>query len=93
MQHNLIEFSRPPKNVLAWWDKNGVWINAGWTVGIPLATAVEYAASFNDNPANGFYEHDGKVVLSHGCAKIDLSKAESNAILDLIQAVRNQTSD
>lgn len=89
MQNNLIEFSRPPMNVLAWCDDNGVWINAGWTVGIPLSTAIGYADSYNRDPSIGFYEHKGKVVLSHSCAKIDLSQQEAKAILDLIQAARD----
>lgn len=88
MQDNL-EFSRPPMNVLAWCDGNALWINAGWTVGIPLSTAVSYADSYDGDPSIGFYEHDGKVVLSHSCAKIDLSHEEAKAILGLIQAGRD----
>ncbi len=89
MQMDLIEFELLPKNVLAWWNAEGIWIKAGWTVGIPLSTAIEYVDSFNSGPAKGFYEHDGKVVLSHGCAKIDLSPEQAKAVMGLIQAAKD----
>jgi hypothetical protein len=86
MAQHEIEFPRNIHNVLAWADDLGLWVNAGWTVGIPKAEAVEYAASYNSSPNRGFYEHDGKVVLSHGPAKMNLSAQESRAVIDLIHA-------
>lgn len=86
MSKHEIEFPRTIDNVLASASEHALWIIAGWTVGIPREKAIAYAMSFNGSPNEGFFEHDGKVVLSHGPAKIYLSAQEARAVIDLIHA-------
>ena len=81
-----IEFSRNINRMHVSVDNQGLWVTAGWTVGIPRATAIDYVRAYNTSPAKGFYEHEGSVVLSHGAGKITLSQQESHAILDVIRA-------
>jgi len=81
-----LSFPRPSYNVLASADDIGVMVIAGWTVSIPKASAIQYAKTFDSNTNAGFFKHDGKIVLSHGAAKIWLSEQEARAIVDLITA-------
>ena len=80
-----LSFGRDIDKLLASADENGLWIVAGWTVGIPKDMAVKYVESYDSSPAKGFYKHDGEVILSHGGAKIYLSNAEASAIVELIR--------
>ena len=84
MSHQLT-LQRSNDNVLASADQHGVSIFVGWTVGIPVADAINYVKTINADPKKGFFAHSGKVVLSHGSAKLTLSQQEAIAIIDLIK--------
>lgn len=81
-----IEFDRSIQNVLAQADEKGLLIYCGWTVLIARAKAVEYVKTYNAAPNIGFYEHDGKVVLTHNDGRITFSAQEGDAIVQLIRA-------
>lgn len=81
-----ISFERNINQVLASADNLGVWIVAGWTIGIPKEAAIKYVKNYDSSPVEGFYKHEGEVILSHGAGKIYLSEAEANAIVELIKA-------
>jgi hypothetical protein len=80
-----LTLNRNNDNILATATEHGVTIFIGWTVGIPPADAIDYVKSYNSSPNKGFFEHDGKVALSHGPAKIMLSEQEASAIVGLIK--------
>lgn len=80
-----ISFERNINQVLASADNLGVSIVAGWTIGIPKEAAIKYVKNYDSSPAEGFYKHEGEVILSHGAGKIYLSEAEANAIVELIK--------
>ncbi len=84
MTHQLT-LQRNNDNVLASADQHGVSIFIGWTVGIPAADAIDYVKTIDADPNKGFFAHNGKVVLSHGSAKLTLSQQEASAIIDLIK--------
>ena len=84
MTQDLV-LKRQPVNVLASADDNGVSIFIGWTVGIPAKDAIEYVELYNTNPNRGFFEVNGKVVLTHGPAKLTLTPEEAKAITGLIK--------
>ena len=84
MTHQLT-LNRNNDNVLASADQNGVSIFIGWTVGIPAPDAIRYVKTYNSSPNQGFFENNGKVVLSHGSAKLTLSQQEATAIVGLIK--------
>lgn len=79
-----IEFPRNIDNILASANEHGLFVIAGWTIAIPRQAAIAYAKSINSDPNAGFFQHNGKVVLSHGAGKITLSQQEANALVDLI---------
>ncbi len=81
-----ISFQRDINQLLASADTLGVWIVAGWTIGIPKEAAIKYVKNYDSSPAEGFFKHEDSVILSHGAGKIYLSEAEANAIVDLIKA-------
>lgn len=81
-----LSFERNINQVLASADNSAVWIVAGWTIGISKEAAIKYVENYDNNPAEGFYKHEGEVILSHGAGKIYLSEAEANAIVALIKA-------
>lgn len=83
---NQIEFERNIDNVLAQADSAGVWVHCGWSMPIPRAKAVEYVKKYNTDPNSGFFEHEGKIVLSHSEGKITFSQVEGNAVIELIKA-------
>ncbi|MCW0448048.1 hypothetical protein [Xanthomonas sacchari] len=83
---NQLTLQRNKGNVLASADEHGVSIFIGWTVGIPAADAINYVKAIDADPNKGFFAHNGKVVLSHGSAKLTLSQQEANAIVDLIKS-------
>ncbi len=84
---NQLQFERNIDNVLARADELGIWIICGWTFPIPKAKAIEYVDKYNTNPNEGFFENEGKVILSHGGGKITFSQQECDAIVSLIKAV------
>lgn len=81
-----LSFERNINKVLVSADSLGVWIVAGWTVGIPKDTAIQYVKHYDSSPAEGFYKHEGEIKLSHGAGKIYLSEPEADAIIALIKA-------
>lgn len=81
-----LQFSRNIDSLLVQADENGVWVHCGWSMGIQRAKAVEYVKMYNTDPSAGFYEHDGKVTLSHNGAKISLEPTEGAAVVALIKA-------
>lgn len=81
-----LEFQRNIDNLLAQADEKGLWVHCGWSVAIPRAKAVEYVKKYNTDPNSGFYEHDGKVILSHNGGKITLSAQEGSAVVQLVKA-------
>lgn len=83
---NPLEFERNIDNVLAQADDSGLWIICGWTLPIPKAKAIEYAQKYNSDPNSGFYEHQGKVILSHNGGKITFTQEEAAAIVALVKA-------
>jgi len=85
MIHEL-KFVREIDEVLIHVDQFGVRFIAGWTVDIPKDAALNYVQTYNQNPNAGFFEHSGKVILSHQSAKITLTKQEAVAVTDLIRA-------
>jgi hypothetical protein len=88
---NEIYFPRAADRATAWANEEGLWLEDGWTVGIPPEVAVRYVAAFDTDPSEGFFRHDGKVVLSHGGAKITLSESEAAAIVQLTCATFGHT--
>lgn len=80
-----IQFKRNIDNLLASTDEIGLMIIAGWSMLIPKASAVQYAKKYNSSPNEGFFEHDGRVTLSHGAGKLTLSKQEASAVVELIE--------
>lgn len=66
-------------------DKIALMIDAGWTVLIPPATAVDYVHKFDSSPNYGFFRHNGKVCLTHNSGKLMLSETEADAIVALIR--------
>ena len=81
-----LHFNRNLDKVLADADDAGIWINCAWSVSIPRANAVAYVKTYDASPNAGFFEHEGKVILTHGAGKITFSQQEGNAIVDLIKA-------
>lgn len=81
-----IQFPRNIDNVLASAQEEILFLISGWTISIPRQAAIEYAKSVNADPSAGFFENDGKVVLSHGPGKLTLSQEEASAVIELIQA-------
>ena len=73
-------------------DAHGIWIQTDtWTVPIAKNVAKKYATDYlnstvKDKPNQGFYDHEGKVCLTHNDAKIWLSKQEAIDIIDLINS-------
>lgn len=80
-----IYFERNIDNVLATADDICVQISCAWTVLVPKERAIEYVESYGSSPHAGFLDHDGKVIFSHGSAKITLSRQEADAIVELIK--------
>lgn len=80
-----LTLNRNNENILASANQHLLTIFIGWTVGIPSAEAVHYAKTYNTDPNSGFFENHGKVVLSHGSAKLTLSQQEASAIVGLIK--------
>ena len=66
--------------------ETGLLIDVGWTVGIPKERAIDYVRKYNTNANYGFFEHNGKVCLTHGDAKLLLTKAEADALIGLVRA-------
>ncbi len=81
-----VEFERTVDSVLAQSDENGIWVHCGWSMAIQRAKAVEYVKAYNTDPSVGFFEHAGKVILSHNGGKITFSEQEAAAIVQLIKA-------
>lgn len=81
-----IPFSPSITNTFAQSTEIGILIDVGWTVAIPKETAIDYVRNYNKKPNHGFFEHNGKVCLTHGDAKIMLSMIEADAIIALIRA-------
>lgn len=82
---NKLTLKREPINILASADQYGISIFIGWTVGIPLDKAIEYAKAYSNDPNTGFYRINDKVVLSHRDAKLTLTEQEAEAIIKLIK--------
>lgn len=83
---NEVKFQRTIDNVLAQADDNGLWIFCGWSVPVQRKTAVSYVKTYNGSPDIGFFENDGKVILTHNHGKITFSQQEAAAVIDLIKA-------
>jgi len=47
---------------------------------------VHNVNTYNSSPAEGFFEHEGSVILSHAAGKITFTPQEAKAIVDLIRA-------
>ena len=80
-----ISFDRKIEHVLARAADLGIWITGAWTVGIDKARAIEYVNNYNSSPDQGFFEHEGEVILSHAGGKIILSTQEAAAIINLVR--------
>lgn len=80
-----IQFPRNIDNLLASTDEHGLMVIAGWSMLIPRAAAIEYAKNYNSSPNQGFFEHNGKVILSHGAGKLTLTEQEASAVIELIK--------
>ena len=80
-----IQFPRNIDNLLASTDEIGLMVVSGWSMLIPRATAVEYVKKYNRSPNEGFFEHEGRVTLSHGAGKLTLSEQEASAVVELIK--------
>jgi hypothetical protein len=83
---NMIHLPRVPSHATAWANDQGLWLEAGWTVGIPPDVAVQYLERFDTDPSRGFFRSEGKIVLSQGGAKIALFESEVTTIIQLIRA-------
>ena len=71
----------------------GLLIAMGWTIGISIADAKRYASHYRtgrQSPSAGFFEHEGRMILSHGPAKITMEKAAALAIIELIEAAYSE---
>lgn len=80
-----IQFPRTIDNLLASTDEVGLMVVAGWSMLIPRAMAIEYVKKYNRSPNEGFFEHEGRVILSHGAGKLTLSEQEASAVVELIK--------
>lgn len=81
-----IQFPRDIDNVLARTNDAGLSVIAGWTMGIPKATAIEYVRTYNTSPNAGFFEQNGQVILSHGPGKLTLTQTEAAAaVVELVK--------
>lgn len=78
-------FKQQPTTRFAQSNNIGILVSDGWTVAIPKDKCVHYVRNYNKDVDNGFYEHDDKVCLTHGAAKLMLSQEETNAIIELIR--------
>lgn len=83
MSANEVRFPLRGGDVVVWTTPEGLWIDAGITVAIPRDAMLSYVESFDLSPAEGFFTHAGRVILSHGCSKMSLSVGEAAAIVDL----------
>lgn len=84
---NEVAFPREIDSILASANEHGLFVIAGWTIGIPKTTAIKYVKTFNSSPDTGFYQYDGTVILSHGSAKLTLTNKEAQAVIELIKTV------
>lgn len=80
-----LEFGRNLDRVLATIDADGLWINCAWSVVIPRPNAVAYVKTYNASPNAGFFEHEGKIIFTHGGGKITFSQPEVQAIIGFIR--------
>lgn len=80
-----LSYQRDINKLIVSADNLGVWIASGWTVGIPKEAAIKYVKNFDSSAAEGFYKHEGEVILSHGGGKIYLSETEAEQIVALIK--------
>ncbi len=64
-----IQFPRNIDNLLASADEHGLMVNAGWCMLIPRASAVEYVKKYDSSLNEGFFQNEGRVILSHGAGK------------------------
>lgn len=80
-----LKFERNIDRVFARADENCVWVNCGWTVPIPKDKAIEYVRNYNSNEHEGFFPHEGNVILTHGFGKITFSRQEADALISLIK--------
>ena len=81
-----IQFPRNIDNLLVSASDNDLMVIAGWHMLIPREIALGYVAKYNTDPNAGFFDHDGKVMLSHGAGKLSLSEQEATEIVGLIKA-------
>jgi hypothetical protein len=81
-----LRFPRVSDEILASADQFGLVVAGNVTMGIPKADALSYVSTYNEDPNAGFYEHDGRVVLSHHGSKVTLEKTEAEAVIELIKA-------
>lgn len=82
---NSVAFPRKAESQMAHIDSFGLWVICGWTMAISSDKAISYVKNYNGNPNEGFFEHQGRVVLSHGPGKIWLSADEASSIVNLIK--------
>jgi hypothetical protein len=80
-----IQFPRDIDNVLASTNDAGLLVIAGWIMGIPKATAIEYVKTYNTSPSAGFFEQNGEAILSHGPGKLTLTQTEAAAVVELVK--------
>ena len=78
-------FERDLDKILAETTKEGLWIHGHWTVAIPREDAISYVQNFGNQTQNGFYKHEGRVILSHGSAKLTLTEQEADAVVALVE--------
>lgn len=62
-------------NFLASATQEGLFVDAGWTVGIHKDDAIDYLNNYDKNPNKGFFKFEGSVILIHKDAKITLTNA------------------
>lgn len=81
-----ITLDKHVENTLATADERGVAIVCGWTVLITKDKAIQYVRNLNASANEGFFEQNGKVVLTtvYG-AKITMTEAEAQAVITLIR--------
>jgi hypothetical protein len=84
-------FENQTNKFYAWASDEGLQIENGWTVGIPVSTALEYAKKYNQMQPMGFHEvseknGDNKVTLAHSAAMLEMDKEDALAIVTLIKS-------
>ncbi len=85
---NQIVFPRSEDKVIVAAYPEGVLVICGWTMSITLSNIKQYLRNFGRNSQDdvdkGFFQHDGKFILSHSGAKLMFSSDEASAVVDFL---------